>query len=427
MAVAGSFHSILRSVRLFRLVLLVEIFFLVATLLASAARTERPTPAAKPIDIKKSSSKAWRKLERSYRLRSISDLSKIERDCVDIATASLIVEKGLNPAIDIGKDLQTIDGITAAILDKMPGEIDPRDALQIISEHLHEECSFVPAGDMTDPREGFAHRVLANRKGNCLGLSTIYLAVGRRLGLRLFLVEAPGHAFVRYADRGVSINIETTDRGALVDDAFYRKKFEITPDRPYLRNLTRKEELSILLATRGVARYDHGEDDEAIADGTAAIVLGPNIAMNHSNRGAAMVRIGEFKRAIKDCTRAIELDVKHALAYSNRGAAWVRLKQTHQGMADLTTAVLLDPNDPIIYSNRSAAWFEMGRYRDAINDASRAIALDPNRAAAYFNRAKAYIEIGRQKLALRDLNKAGDLGMKIDPALVPVRRGRKAD
>ncbi len=423
----GSLQFLSRMPRSARIILLSGLAFLVALLHHSFAGAEPEAAPAQSVNIRKMSKKAWTGLKRSYPLRSINDLAKFEVECIDIATASLIVEKGLNPKIDIEQNLRAIDGIAAAILNDMPAKIDPRAALAIINEHLYDAGSFAPADNMDDPCEAFLHRVLSTRRGNCLGLSTLYLAVGRRLGLRLFLVEAPGHAFVHYADKNLTFNIEATDKGVFVNDDFYRKKFEITPGRPYLRTLTKREELSILLATRGVARFDRGEDDKSIADGTAAIALGSNIALTHSNRGAVWLRSGDYRRAIKDCTRAIELDVKYALAYSNRGAAWVRMKKAAQGMADLTTAVLLDPGDPLIYSNRSAAWFEMGRFRDAINDATRAIALDPRKASAYFNRGRAYLEMGKKRFALRDLRRAGELGMAIDPSLLSTARRSAAD
>jgi|GEM_PF-5592864 len=423
----GSLHSLSRKPRAVRFILPAGIAFLLACLNLPAALAGPETVPAKAINIKKTSKKAWAGLKRSYPLRSIKELAQYEESCIDIATASLIVEKGLDPAIDIDQTLRALDGIAAAILNDMPSEIDPRAALAIINAHLYDAGSFAPADDMDDPRGAFLHRVLSTRRGNCLGLSTLYLAVGRRLGLNLYLVEAPGHAFIRYTDKKLSFNIEATDKGVFVDDDFYRKKFDISPNRPYLRAFSKREELSILLATRSVARFDRGEDDTSIADGTAAITLGPNIALTHSNRGAVWLRVGDYARAVRDCTRAIELDVEYALAYSNRGAAWVRLKKTNQGMADLTTAVLLDPDDPLIYSNRSAAWFEMGRFRDAVRDATRSIALDPQKASAHFNRGRAYLEIGKDRYALRDLRRAAELGMAVDPSLLQAAGQRAAD
>ncbi len=58
-------------------------------------------------------------------------------------------------------------------------------------------------------------------KGNCLATSTLYALVGGALGLPIHLVVVPSHAFVRWDDGSVRINIETTNHGLRYDDERY--------------------------------------------------------------------------------------------------------------------------------------------------------------------------------------------------------------
>lgn len=67
----------------------------------------------------------------------------------------------------------------------------------------------------------FLTSVLDSRRGVCLGVSILYLAIAQRIGLPLEIVTPPGHIFVRYCKNNSTINIETTARGASLPDETY--------------------------------------------------------------------------------------------------------------------------------------------------------------------------------------------------------------
>lgn len=63
--------------------------------------------------------------------------------------------------------------------------------------------------------------VIDSRRGVCLGVSILYLALSQRLGLELQALTPPGHIFVRYHTPEKTINIETTARGIHLDTKEY--------------------------------------------------------------------------------------------------------------------------------------------------------------------------------------------------------------
>lgn len=68
----------------------------------------------------------------------------------------------------------------------------------------------------------FLPSVLDSRRGVCLGVSILYLALSQRLDLSLEVITPPGHIFVRYkSPKGNIINIETTARGANLPSETY--------------------------------------------------------------------------------------------------------------------------------------------------------------------------------------------------------------
>ena len=66
----------------------------------------------------------------------------------------------------------------------------------------------------TDSRNLFIHGVLNGHGGTCVTMPVLYVAIGRRLGYPLKLVEAYQHLFVRWDEAGGErFNIECTCPG----------------------------------------------------------------------------------------------------------------------------------------------------------------------------------------------------------------------
>lgn len=128
-----------------------------------------------------------------------------------------------------------------------------------------------------DSRDLFLHGIIAGPGGTCGSMPVVYVAVGRRLGYPLKLVEARGHLFFRWDDplgvkRGVPerFNVEGAGHGiSSFPDEYYRTWPEPWTEAErkanyYLRSLTPKEELASFLCTRAACLEDNGRNDEAV-------------------------------------------------------------------------------------------------------------------------------------------------------------------
>jgi tetratricopeptide (TPR) repeat protein len=80
--------------------------------------------------------------------------------------------------------------------------------------------------------------------------------------------------------------------------------------------------LAVAYYSRGLAYYDKGDDDRAIAEYNEAIRLDPQSAQAYSSRGLAYDHKGDLGRAEPDYSEAIRLDPKYAQAYFHRGNAY---------------------------------------------------------------------------------------------------------
>jgi tetratricopeptide (TPR) repeat protein len=116
-------------------------------------------------------------------------------------------------------------------------------------------------------------------RGNCLATSTLYVLVGEALGLPLRLVIVPDHAFVRWDDGTVRINIETTSRGIELPDAYYFETQPCTPRDREMLGWGESQDADGFLAeiVLTAARHRHGENrlDEALGLVDRALRLKP--------------------------------------------------------------------------------------------------------------------------------------------------------
>jgi tetratricopeptide (TPR) repeat protein len=121
----------------------------------------------------------------------------------------------------------------------------------------------------------------------------------------------------------------------------------IDPDEPYddLKRLHALVQLnpnrSLAYAYRAMGHWKRGNREQAIADLTKAIELGPGsktVACYH-NRGVMLIRVGEFRRAISDLERCVELEPDGIANLS--ALAWVLATCPAEGIRDGSRAVEL--------------------------------------------------------------------------------------
>ena len=122
-----------------------------------------------------------------------------------------------------------------------------------------EEQKHVHAIRYTNPSDLFLNGLIDSRRGTCGNMSTLHVAIGRRLGWPVSLACLQSHALSRFDDGRLVFNIEASKLG--VDsfsggtDEDYIRKFAL-PRRAVscgsdLRRLSAREMLGLFLALRG--------------------------------------------------------------------------------------------------------------------------------------------------------------------------------
>lgn len=148
--------------------------------------------------------------------------------------------------------------------------------------HYNQDRLADPDGGDGDSRTDFIHGIIDGHGGTCASLPVLYVAIGRRLGYPLKLVETFEHLFVRRDDpNGERFNIELNQHGLnTYDDEHYLVwPFPIkgTPlyKSRFLRSMTPREEVSHALLKRGYCLQSSGDFRRSIKAFAMAVSVNP--------------------------------------------------------------------------------------------------------------------------------------------------------
>ena len=346
------------------------------------------------------------------------DLIQIDEQLLDIAETSLLIAKEEYSEIKIRDYVECIDWYARMIKVRIMENDEPETIVNTINEFLFDELGFtyVQTGNLEDL---YLNKVIDGRKGNCIGLSILYLSIAERLKLPLFGVNVPEHIFIRYDDGEQRINIEMGHRGMSLSDTFYvthsieRFDKKSVENGCFLKNLNKKEVISNVFLNRSKIRREGGKHREALDDCNKAILLNSRNPGTYCNRGVIFEKKGMISEAIENYSLAISLNHKYASAYYNRGSISGVKGEYGKAIEDFSEAISINPAFTLSYFNRAIALKKMGEIEKAIQDYDKVIDIDPGHAQAYCNRGVAFAESGRHDNAINDFNKA----IELDPDL----------
>lgn len=184
-------------------------------------------------------------------------------DDQDLAKAKVTIDHMIDPSIDVDATLNKLDALAMEIRLRFPVNVSSRQKLDTLRTYLHQPGPWNENRpyqyDLNDPlgyniQNKLLSTYLVTRKGNCISMPLFFIVLGQKLGLDVTAATAPQHVFVKYRDDdGQWYNIETTSGAGFSRDVWMRQQHQMTEQAIasgiYMRPLTRKETISVMLGT----------------------------------------------------------------------------------------------------------------------------------------------------------------------------------
>ncbi len=172
-----------------------------------------------------------------------------------------------DPSFDTDRTLARIRSLTEGARRWLKDQDDPEQIVEVLNWFFFDREGFASDLDLEDPDNLFPDRVLRRRRGYCIGLALIYLAVAEGLDLPIRGVNTSQHLFLRYDDGEARINIEMLAAGRNVPDEQYRERDRITRSSEesgvVLTGLDADRFLSQIVNNLGTVRTREGELSQA--------------------------------------------------------------------------------------------------------------------------------------------------------------------
>src|SRR5271166_6066450 len=166
----------------------------------------------------------------------------------------------------------------------------------------------------------------------------------------------------------------------------------------------------------GLALFQKGQVDDAIAQYEKALEIYPNYVAAHYNLGNALLQKGQLDAALAQYEKAVEIDPNDAAAHINLGNALFQKEQLDEAVAQFQKAVEINPNDAEAQYNLGNAFFQKGQLDEAVAQFQKALKIDPNSFATHYNLGGALFQKGQLDKAITQFQEVLRLKPDFSPA-----------
>lgn len=265
------------------------------------------------------------------------ELLNTPEEKINIGEAALCLSTLILTGERYDKELAQLDEIAARVARaiKLKGRDDPEFRITALASVLHGLGYHFSWDDMegVNPENSLLLSVLRTKKGNCVGLPTLWYAVAERLGFPIYAVMAPSHVFLRYDDGKFRTNLETTSYSNPTDEemiADLETPKAAIASGAEMRSLSKRELLAALISNIATRIRNTGISIELEQDALTAfpnsIQSHWNLAIDYSRMAFIELHDGEILarrdgKSTREITMEARLALQHAVAATKLGAS----------------------------------------------------------------------------------------------------------
>ncbi|XGW00007.1 MAG: SirB1 family protein [Leptolyngbya sp. BL-A-14] len=234
---------------------------------------------------------------------------------IDLERAALYLAQEDYPALDVEEYLNALDTMAADVEERSPNELYPLKKIQAINRYLYDELGFIGnTADYYDPRNSFLNEVIDRRTGIPITLSLVYLAIARRIGLRLVGINMPGHFLIRPVIEDAEICVDAFHQGEILFPQDCEERLTQMYGRPvtlqpaFLQPVTNRQYLARMLTNLKMTYLDRGNFQHALAAIDRLLLLLPQASTELRDRGLIYYRLDRLAEAHQDLTAYLMLE-----------------------------------------------------------------------------------------------------------------------
>lgn len=242
-----------------------------------------------------------------------------------LTAGALLIAAREYPGLDIDRYLLRLRDMADTLRSRVRPDIGPSELVIALNHYLFDELGFRGnADDYYDARNSYLNDVIERRLGIPITLSVVYIAVGRRLGLRLEGVSFPSHFLVKCTLRSGVLVLDPYARGASLGEPELRRRLglEDAPRQPddthllasVLRAASVPEILARMLRNLKAIYLQQGHTDKALWAADRILRLQPAEPSGYRDRGLLYLQLECFRAALEDLRRYAQLAPQAAAA-----------------------------------------------------------------------------------------------------------------
>ncbi|MBB5189147.1 MULTISPECIES: tetratricopeptide repeat protein [Zhongshania] len=294
--------------------------------------------------------------------------------------------------------------------ENVPAALSPRARLSYLLDAMVRPSQL---GLSYDPGITFnATETFYARKGNCLSLSSLFIALAREANLNAYYNEVTippswdmvsDNSMVFYKHINVVVDFGE-DGQEIVDLSVDNYEYHYPQHR-----LSEQEAAAQHYNNRGAEFLNQGKNDEAMRYFHRALYLDPQAGHIWGNLGTLFRRLGHQQDAELAYRQALTLNINDQVAISNLSRLYREQGDTEKARELEKVAEEFRKENPFWHYTRAKAEYEKGEYANALQAIKHAIALRKNEHRFYRFASLIYFRQGKRDLAVTYAEKAAKL------------------
>jgi regulator of sirC expression with transglutaminase-like and TPR domain len=226
----------------------------------------------------------------------------------DVAEAALWLAAEDDPAVDPAPWLALLDDLAEEVRSRLGGDRPPASGVLAVLGATVRDRLRLRGADGSEPAHHYLNAILEHGLGNPIGCSTVWMALGRRAGIRVEGVGLPGHFLVRVG----GVLVDPHGGGELLTlgearERVARSTGETPPSLdPWLAPTPVREVVARMSRNLRALYAARQEWAPAVRAADRCVAVLPGAPVELRERGTLLLRMGLTGAAMRDLRRYLD-------------------------------------------------------------------------------------------------------------------------